>query len=98
MKAKESQLEVKLLLFAIQKTTSFEKFLAQRFISSPYMASVSCPVSLTLSIVLNLFSSTYIAHLLIKFQQVTNYFSFLKMIPKKSVPEAKDHEDNEQVQ
>ena len=40
MKAKADQLEVKLLLFAIQKTTAFEKFLAQRFISSSYMASV----------------------------------------------------------
>jgi hypothetical protein len=40
MKARESQLEVKLLLFAIQKTTTFEKFLAQRFISSPYIAAM----------------------------------------------------------
>lgn len=40
MKAKSDQLEVKLLLFAIQKTTAFEKFLAQRFVSSTYIASL----------------------------------------------------------
>ncbi len=34
MKNKAAQLEVKLLLFAIQKTTSFEKLLAQRFANS----------------------------------------------------------------
>ena len=34
MKERAAQLEVKLLLFAIQKTTSFEKLLAQRFANS----------------------------------------------------------------
>lgn len=34
MKERAAQLEVKLLLFAIQKTTSFEKVLAQRFANS----------------------------------------------------------------
>lgn len=41
MKNKAADLEVKLLLFAIQKTTAFEKFLAQRFTGSPYMETVS---------------------------------------------------------
>ena len=41
MKNKAADLEVKLLLFAIQKTTTFEKFLAQRFAGSPYMETVS---------------------------------------------------------
>ena len=41
MKTRSAELDVKLLLFAIQKTTSFEKLLAQRFINSDYMETVS---------------------------------------------------------
>ena len=41
MKSRKVDLEVKLLLFAIQKTTTFEKFLASRFVTSEYMESVS---------------------------------------------------------
>ena len=41
MKARSSELEVKLLLFAIQKTTAFEKMIAQKFADSKYVASVS---------------------------------------------------------
>ena len=41
MKARAAELEVKLLLFAIQKTTSFEKMLAQRYAGSKYLESVS---------------------------------------------------------
>jgi hypothetical protein len=41
MKTRSAELDVKLLLFAIQKTTSFEKLLAQRFINSNYMETVS---------------------------------------------------------
>lgn len=44
MKSRSDNLEVKLLLFAIQKTTSFEKMLAQRFASSSYMETVSSAV------------------------------------------------------
>ena len=40
MKSRAAELDVKLLLFAIQKTTSFEKLLAQRFGNSEYMESV----------------------------------------------------------
>ena len=40
MKTKAADLEVKLLLFAIQKTTAFEKFLALRFMSSKYLDEV----------------------------------------------------------
>ena len=35
-----SELEVKLLLFAIQKTTTFEKTLAQYFSGSSYLETV----------------------------------------------------------
>ena len=41
MKARAAELEVKLLLFAIQKTTAFEKMIAQKFADSKYVASVS---------------------------------------------------------
>ena len=41
MKERSERLEVKLLLFAIQKTTGFEKFLAQKFSTSSYMEAVS---------------------------------------------------------
>ncbi len=41
MRNKASELEVKLLLYAIQKTTAFEKFVAQKFVDSQYMLSVS---------------------------------------------------------
>jgi hypothetical protein len=37
MSSRSGDLDVKLLLYAIQKTTSFEKTLAQRFFQSPYM-------------------------------------------------------------
>ena len=40
MRQRADDLEVKLLLFAIQKTTSFEKMLAQRFSNSKYLESV----------------------------------------------------------
>ena len=40
MQLRAGDLEVKLLLFAIQKTTSFEKMLAQRFSNSSYLESV----------------------------------------------------------
>ena len=40
MRQRADDLEVKLLLFAIQKTTSFEKLLAQRFSNSRYLESV----------------------------------------------------------
>ena len=42
MKTRSGELNVELLLFAIQKTMSFEKLLAQRFSNSDYMALVSC--------------------------------------------------------
>ena len=45
MKSREADLEVKLLLFAIQKTTTFEKFLANRFVSSEYMESVRSKIN-----------------------------------------------------
>ena len=41
MRGRGTDIEVKLLLFAIQKTTAFEKMLAQRFASSVYLESVS---------------------------------------------------------
>lgn len=41
MRSRSDDLDVKLLLYAIQKTTSFEKTLAQRFLQSPYMEEVS---------------------------------------------------------
>ena len=41
MKTRAADLEVKLLLFAIQKTTAFEKFLALRFMSSKYLDEVN---------------------------------------------------------
>lgn len=40
MKSRGGELEVNMLLYAIQKTTAFEKLLAQRFIASKYMESV----------------------------------------------------------
>ena len=40
MQGRGTDIEVKLLLFAIQKTTAFEKMLAQRFASSVYLESV----------------------------------------------------------
>ena len=40
MSSRSGDLDVKLLLYAIQKTTSFEKTLAQRFFQSPYMEEV----------------------------------------------------------
>lgn len=40
MRSRSDDLDVKLLLYAIQKTTSFEKTLAQRFFQSPYMEEV----------------------------------------------------------
>ena len=40
MKARAGELEVNLLLYAIQKTTSFEKLLVQRFVNSKYMEMV----------------------------------------------------------
>ena len=40
MVARSSELEVKLLLFAIQKTTTFEKTLAQHFSGSSYLETV----------------------------------------------------------
>ncbi len=40
MKSRAADLEVNMLLYAIQKTTSFEKLLAQRFINSKYMEVV----------------------------------------------------------
>ena len=40
MQLRAGDLEVKLLLFAIQKTTSFEKMLAQRFSNSKYLETV----------------------------------------------------------
>ena len=40
MSSRADSLDVKLLLYAIQKTTSFEKTLAQRFMQSPYMEQV----------------------------------------------------------
>ena len=42
MKSRASELEVNMLLYAIQKTTSFEKLLAQRFLNSKFMESVRC--------------------------------------------------------
>lgn len=48
MKSRAADLEVKLLLYAIQKTTAFEKFLALRFVSSKYMEEVSMCVCYTL--------------------------------------------------
>ena len=51
MKTRSAELDVKLLLFAIQKTTSFEKLLAQRFINSDYMEAVShCLYQTTISL------------------------------------------------
>ena len=41
MKTRGADLDVKLLLFAIQKTTTFEKFLSNRFVTSSYIESVS---------------------------------------------------------
>ena len=46
MRGRGADIEVKLLLFAIQKTTAFEKMLAQRFVSSAYLESVSVAVCL----------------------------------------------------
>lgn len=40
MRSRGNDLDVKLLLYAVQKTTSFEKTLAQRFFQSPYMEEV----------------------------------------------------------
>ena len=40
MSSKAGSLDVKLLLYAIQKTTSFEKTLAQRFMQSSFMEEV----------------------------------------------------------
>lgn len=40
METRSSELEVKLLLFAIQKTTTFEKTLAQHFSGSSYLEMV----------------------------------------------------------
>ena len=40
MSTRSSELEVKLLLFAIQKTTTFEKTLAQHFSGSSYLETV----------------------------------------------------------
>ena len=40
MSSKVESLDVKLLLYAIQKTTSFEKTLAQRFMQSSFMEEV----------------------------------------------------------
>ena len=40
MSSKADSLDVKLLLYAIQKTTSFEKTLAQRFMQSSFMEEV----------------------------------------------------------
>ena len=40
MRGRADDLDVKLLLYAIQKTTSFEKTLGQRFSQSVYMAEV----------------------------------------------------------
>ena len=40
MSTRSSELEVKLLLFAIQKTTTFEKMLAQHFSGSSYLETV----------------------------------------------------------
>ena len=41
MSSRADALDVKLLLYAIQKTTSFEKTLAQRFMTSSFMEEVS---------------------------------------------------------
>lgn len=40
MKSRAGELEVNMLLYAIQKTTSFEKLLAQRYTTSAYMEKV----------------------------------------------------------
>ena len=40
LEKRSSELEVKLLLFAIQKTTTFEKTLAQHFSGSSYLETV----------------------------------------------------------
>ena len=60
MKSKAETLEVKLLLFAIQKTTSFEKMLAQRFSSSLYVRRTSLAKDgLALSFLLHVFSHVH---------------------------------------
>ncbi len=41
MKRRAGDVEVNMLLYAIGKTTSFEKLLAQRFLQSKYMEMVS---------------------------------------------------------
>lgn len=41
MRSRAGDLEVKLLLYAISKTTAFEKLLAQKYANSPYILSVS---------------------------------------------------------
>lgn len=48
MKSRAGELEVNMLLYAIQKTTSFEKLLAQRYINSKYMAEVCIEIGLFL--------------------------------------------------
>ena len=68
MKTRSAELDVKLLLFAIQKTTSFEKLLAQRFINSDYVEAVShykklLYSSLVLSLFLSLLSKLSISHM-----------------------------------
>ena len=45
MKSRAGELDVNMLLYAIQKTTSFEKLLAQRFINSQYVAQVQRTLS-----------------------------------------------------
>ena len=56
MKNRAGELEVNMLLYAIQKTTSFEKLLAQRFLTSKYMEKVfgkmGCGVCLVISLFL----------------------------------------------
>ncbi len=41
MRSKAGDLEVKLLLYAIQKTTAFEKLISQKYANSQYILSVS---------------------------------------------------------
>ena len=49
MRARKGDIEVQLLLYAIQKTTNFEKALAQKYSTTPYIEKVkhhpyTCPM------------------------------------------------------
>ena len=43
MRARKGDIEVQLLLYAIQKTTNFEKALAQKYSTTPYIEKITPP-------------------------------------------------------